>query len=286
VRVRALLQFDEDGRREACMSSPHTFPIHLPRHSFTPREVARASDIWRVCQDVALEGSTRGGWPPSRYLEENNAYVMRKMTVAHLREVSPMSTLFAKTWVSKNRRDTINIREIRLYDAETMRDPVSIATQEWAHIDRAKGLSRAPKSLVDAFAVMDIDPSVTLPEPTKIEAGTEHLFSFKCWHIWRDALGHLNHPSYVDAFDEGIYSVAHGKKLETAGIRAHGEQITYRSSINAGDDVQVLTKRVGTIDDVTCVFEQQMRVGETLCAEATLVRSYPEAGALSHAFIP
>lgn len=266
-------------------TDPFAFPVALPRHSFTPREVARASDIWRVCQDVAVEGSSRGGWPPLRYLDVGSAYVMRLMTVVHPKEIPPTAMLWAKTWVSENRRGLVSVRQIRLYDSEDMREPVTRATQEWAHIDRRVGLRRAPTELVEAFPLLDIEPSVTLPAITSELDGPPSEFRFRCWHIWRDALGHLNHPDYVDVCDEGIYEHAFKHGLATEKIEAIGEKVLYRASVEAGVDVSVSTRLAGTIDDRRCVFRHRIMVGDKLCAEATSVRGYPEPFALRDAFL-
>ncbi len=266
------------------MPEPFSFRTHLPRHSFTPREVARASDLWRVCQDVALEGSTLAGWPPMRYVQVGSAYVVRQMTVLHPREIAPTATLWAKTWVSENKRGLISVREIRLYDSEEMRDPVTYATQEWAHIDRTAGLKRAPRELVESFELITLDGPTVLPEPAKENDGPEFVFGFRCWHIWRDALGHLNHPDYVDACDEGIYERAHAAGLRTELIQAFGERLLYRASVNAGDDVRVYTRLAGTLDAERCTFKHRVMVGDRLCVEGTSVRGYPEPGALLAAF--
>jgi len=220
-----------------------------------------------------------------RYLEAGSAYVMRLMTMEHTHEIPPIASLWATTWVSENRRGLVSVREIRLYDDEAMQDPVIRATQEWAHVDRRSGLKRAPPELIAAFPLLTRDPSVELPAPATAIDGTPSEFRFKFWHIWRDALGHLNHPDYVDVCDESIYQHAHAKGLATEKLVAHAEKMLYRSSIEAGDDVLVTTRLVGTLDETRCIFRHRLTVGEKLCAESTSVRGYPEPGALSEAFL-
>ena len=46
-----------------------SFPVTLQRNSFGPRLTARAGDVWRAFQEIAVVASTAAGWPPSRYRE-------------------------------------------------------------------------------------------------------------------------------------------------------------------------------------------------------------------------
>ena len=65
---------------------PVRVDLHLARSAFTPRDVARAGDVWRVFQEAAVAGSSAVGWPPGRYRETGTAFVVRQMTVVHHRE--------------------------------------------------------------------------------------------------------------------------------------------------------------------------------------------------------
>jgi len=73
------------------------FPATLPRHAFSARNAARAGDLWRSLQEVAVEASTRVGWAPMRYRAEGSAFVMRTMTVDHVREARYGEALVART---------------------------------------------------------------------------------------------------------------------------------------------------------------------------------------------
>ena len=109
----------------------HRCDLLIPRSAFTPREVARAGDLWRAFQDVAVGGSTAAGWPPSRYLEEGRSMIVRSMTVRHHRETYYREPLVGRTWPSRVRRRTFFRRECRL---EGESGPIAAATQEWVHV--------------------------------------------------------------------------------------------------------------------------------------------------------
>src|SRR5688500_14285673 len=111
--------------------SLETFDLHLPRNAFSPRDAARAGDIWRLLQDAAVLGSSRRGWTPERYREEGAAFVVRRMSVVHHREVAFGEPLTVLTWVSSFRRGMLSDRQIRV---ASRGDPAVSASQDWVHV--------------------------------------------------------------------------------------------------------------------------------------------------------
>ena len=108
------------------------FPLILPRNAFTAREVPRAADIWRLCQDAATLASINSGWPASRFRTEGVTFIVYKMTVVHDVETPYGTVLDTKTWISRFRRRTLSAREVRI---QTGGQRVAAATQEWVHVD-------------------------------------------------------------------------------------------------------------------------------------------------------
>src|SRR5688572_13726444 len=121
------------------------FPYELTRAAFSPRDAARAGDVWRAFQDVAVRAATLSGWSPMRMREVRSAFVVRTMTVLHHRETSFGEPRDASSWVSRWRRDMLSTREVRLALAG---EPVASGTQEWAHVGESGSLSRAPSEMV------------------------------------------------------------------------------------------------------------------------------------------
>ena len=116
------------------------FSYELTRAAFSPRDAARAGDVWRGFQDVAVRAATLSGWSPMRMREIRSAFVVRTMRVGHHRETSFGEPLFATSWVSRWRRDMLSTREVRLACGG---EPVAFGTQEWAHVGENGTLSRA-----------------------------------------------------------------------------------------------------------------------------------------------
>lgn len=250
-----------------------TVPATLPRHAFSARDAARAGDVWRLCQEIAVEASSRSGWPPGRYRDEGTAFVVRSMCVRHGLEASFGEPLTGTTWVSRMRRQMLSTREVRVRSA---RGEIAAARQEWAHVSAALEPARASPALLEAFPEepspegdrrIELDP-VAHPVPAR----PPHLFSFRAWWTWMDPLDHVNHPAYVDFCDEAIACAAHAAGLSPLAIAAVAEEVSFRGGIVAGEDVTVQSVPLGWTAAGAAVIAHEVRVGDRVAARSTTVR--------------
>ncbi|MEM1417567.1 MAG: thioesterase family protein [Myxococcota bacterium] len=253
-------------------------PIHVPRSAFTPREVARAGEVWRAFQEVAVLGSTGVGWPPERYREAGVNFMVRRMVARHDREIVYGDALRGETWPRMIRRGTLFHRECRLRDA---RGPVAAASQEWVHIGRADDGSyralRCSPELEAAFPLEAHDGPVVLPEHEPVD-GAPHAFTFTCWRSWADPLRHVNHPAYVDWADEGLARAMVAAGLDPVAVVPVAEEVRFRGGVEPGDDVRVTTQLVGRTAAGDAVLAHEVLRGpeSEIAAKATLVRRLVE----------
>ncbi|MBW1877153.1 MAG: hypothetical protein JRJ84_02200 [Deltaproteobacteria bacterium] len=248
------------------------FPLHLPRNAFSARDAARAGDIWRAFQDVALLGSTACGWPPSRYREDGIAFVVRTMTARHFREARYGEQITARTCISEFRRGLLITRQIELIGES---GPIAQATQEWAHVRLvADGMrpARASETLQAAFQIDERLSATSFPEFEEADHARTHSFRFPCWHTWMDPLAHVNHPAYVDWCDEAI-SVAMAKAgLDPLDLQPVAEWVKWRSGVEAPADVEVRTRVMGITAAGEVVCEHHIETGAAPSAVALTVR--------------
>lgn len=245
-------------------------PAHLPRHAFSARDAARAGDVWRSFQEVAVEASSRAGYPPSRYRKEGVAFVMRSMTVVHGREARYGEALEGRTWVNRFRRDMLSTREVRLFAGDEM---IAAGTQEWVHVDASLTPVRASTTMLAAFPVhSDGEPSVTLPSVNDVPDGREHVFEFDAWFTAMDPLDHANHPAYVDYCDEALCRLLHRAGGTPLQLRAHAERVVFSRGVVAPGRVRVVTSLTG-FTDTAAVFSHEISQDGALCAKATTHRS-------------
>ncbi|MFZ5477657.1 MAG: thioesterase family protein [Myxococcota bacterium] len=241
--------------------------LRIPRHACSPRDHARAGDLWRLVQEVAVIHSTECGWPPERYRELGTGFVVREITGVHLREARYGEQFEATTWVGETRREMLMRRETRL--AGVLR-----ATAEWVHVGSSGGPARAPKELASAFPVVSDDgPGARLPEFDPVEEIALPELRVVPWWTEMDPMGHVNHPRYVDWAEEWVSAWLGGRGVDPVGLVAVAEKVRYRSAAVAGDDVRVRGALVGFVGDAA-VFRARASRGEDTVCDATLVRRH------------
>jgi len=258
------------------------FPYALTRAAFSPRDAARAGDVWRAFQDVAVQAASRNGWSPMRMSEVRSAFVVRTMTVVHHRETAFGEPLLGRSWVRKWRRDMLSTREVRL-TAQGL--GVASGTQEWAHIGENGALARAPAEMIADLGEYD-EGGIELPTYTKREGATR-TFAFRTWHTWMDPLGHVNHPMYVDFCDEATSVAIARLGVDPVGLAPVAEQVTFRVPVFAGDEVTVTSRLAGGREDGTLALHHVIgTTRDPRCAEAiTLRRMADGSDALARVFL-
>lgn len=248
----------------------------LPRSAFSPREVARAGDVWRLFQDVAVEGSVASGWPPERYRREGVSFIVRSMVVVHHREAVYGEPIVGRTWPSAFRRGMFFRRECRvLANAE----PIASATQEWVTVTSEVSLVKAPPPLVDAFPIETHDASVSLPPFEPIEEARTHRFELDCWHTWMDPLAHVNHPAYVEWCDEATSRAMSEAGLDPVRLQPVAEEARFKSGVVAGERVVVSTRVAGRTERGDVVLDHRISRGDQPAAQVRAVRRLVDDGA-------
>jgi len=191
------------------------------------------------------------------------------MTVRHHLEPYYGEPLTARTWVCRFRRQIFSSREVRL---TTARGLVAEGTQEWVHVGEDLKPCPASDAVAAAFPEHPGGGPITLPSYEDMP-GQERVFSFRAWYTAMDPLGHANHPAYVDYCDEAIARVMAGTGVDPVDLVPVAESVTFRTAVNAGDRVEVRTRRVGRTEDGSLVLKHRLRgVDETRYADATSIR--------------
>ena len=242
----------------------------LPRSAFSPRERARAGDVWRAFQDLAVGDSIAAGWPPERYRDEGVSFVVRSMRAVHHRETRYGERLVGRSWPSRFRRGMLFRRECRLAGPDGA--PLASATQGWVHVGADLSPARASEALVAAFRPDEREPPIELPPHEPLSGGVEHTFELECWHTWMDPLGHVNHPAYVDWADEATSRAMIARGLDPVDLRPVAESARYRSGVRATERVTISTRVTGRTEGGAAVLRHDVSVGEREAARVVTVR--------------
>jgi len=210
--------------------------------------VARAGDIWRLCQEAAVRASIGNGWSGQRFIDEGVGFIVSRMTVVHHRELSYGEPVDARTWIRDWRRDTLSRREVRLAVAGSA---IAEATQQWVHVklDGEEGgitPARASEDLLSSFPAVDVDePMVHLPKIDAPVSSAPHFFRLDVWHTWMDPFAHVNHPVYVDWADEAIARQMISAGLDPQQLVPIAEQVRFKRGLEGGTSVVIETQIQG-----------------------------------------
>lgn len=251
----------------------------IPRHAAGPRQVARAAEIWRLFQELALRATVAAGWPPERYLEVGTAFVVHGLSGRHLREVRYGQRLRAQTWVQDFRRATLTRRQLRLLDEQGL---VAEGVQQWVHTDAELRPVAASRELVEAFPCepeRGAAPPLDLPAAPVEDPGAS--FELEVWHTWMDPLAHLNHPAWLDLCDEGTM-----RRLAAAGgdpqaLVPLAEELVFKRGAVAGQRLQVQTRAVGLGQGGAVLLEHEVLGPDGLCLRARTWRRTQSGPALA-----
>lgn len=259
------------------------FPYALPRTAFSPREAARAGDVWRAFQDIAVEAATRRAWSPMRMREAGSLWVVRSMTVVHHHESLFGEPLEGISWVRRTRRGTLSTREVRLVDRH---GPVASGTQEWAHLTPS-GPGRMPEAMERDLGTHD-EGGIELPdlEAAPIDPVRTFGFDFEVWETWSDPIGHVNHPQYVDFCDESLSRHMRERGLDPLELVPVAEKLTFRAEIRPRAKVSVRSALVAELPDGALVFDHRIGTETTdRAADArTIRRALSDGEAFARAF--
>ena len=239
--------------------------IRLPRHCVSPRQVARAGDIWRLCQEAAVLASADVDWSGQRFIDEGVGFIVSRMTVLHHRELSYGEPVEARTWIRDWRRDTLTRREVRL---SVENESIAMATQQWVHVKldtEGGGITpaRASKALLSSFPSREIDePMVQLPSVENPVVSAPSFFRFDVWHTWMDPFAHVNHPVYVDWADEVLSRKVIASGLDAQKIVPIAEQVRYKRGLVGGTAVVIETQLQGLTKEGDVVLRHRIETTE------------------------
>ena len=242
------------------------YPVVLPRHACSPRDKARAADLWRLVQEVTILDSTARGWPPARYREIGTGFVVRELLGIHLKEAHYGEPLVGYSRVVESRRELLMRREAGL-------EGVLVGSAEWVHIGAEGGPSRAPKPLVDAFPVTEPSTPVHFPDYDEIEPRSLGAIDVRPWWTEMDPMGHVNHPRYVDWAEEVVAVWLAERGVDPLGVVPKAERVRFRAAAVAGDVVHVAATLIGRAGGAA-VIHVKMRRGEITVCDAWLVRDH------------
>ena len=265
---------------------PGSYTLHIPRHACTPRDTARAGDLWRVVQDAAVSDASDRGWPPERFRAAGTGFVVREMRAVHHREAAYGEELHVTTQIADHRREILVRRETQVAG-------VMSATADWVHIGPDGAPQRASAALIAAFPASPHAPAPpVLAEVDSADARPLPDLTFSPWWTEMDPLAHTNHPRYVDWADEAMARALHARGVDPIGVIPLADRVRFRLGARATDVVTVSGRalglcRVGDRVGLACSFRARRAgpEGPEVVADLYIVRGHVDPSALDRVLL-
>jgi acyl-CoA thioester hydrolase len=200
-------------------------------------------------QEVAIEASADAGFGPAWYRERGTGWVVRRLSVRYLAQVTYGEEVEVATWVSAMR----GVRSTREYEVTRTRDGARVARAraEWVYIDLGMGQpARFPAEFAAAFSpggeAEDLGVRLTNARPT--EAAHRYLSRRRVQFHEVDPARHVGHAAYLhwvgQAYFEAIRAAGHPlERMRQDGwlILQAGHDIEYFAPALENDAVEVVS---------------------------------------------
>lgn len=242
----------------------HTHTAHFRvRHSelYADEEMPNRA-LAHLFQETAMDASAAAGYGLAWYTEHQTVWVLRGMTLEHLRPIHYQDELDITTWLYDMQR----VRARREYLARNAHtgEVVARASGYWAYINRATLMpTRIPADVLTEFepsglrAVPHPQPRTYPPPSTPREIRTAR----RVRHSETDAMGHVNNGIYLDWFEEPLREIT--PQAQHLCVRRH--DVEYIRGALAGDDVELVTRLAG-VGWYATAWEQEITRGPDVIA--------------------
>ncbi len=246
------------------MVHSHTAHFRVRHSELNTEEEMPNRALAHLLQETAMDASASAGYGLRWYEQHQTVWVIREMTLEHLRPIHYQEELDITTWLLDMQR----VRARREYAVRNAQNGelLARASAYWAYISRATLMpTRIPADVFPQFepsgirAVPRARPR-TYPAP---RVPVEINISRQVQHYEADAMGHVNNGIYLDWFEEPLYRLTF--PAQRLCVRRH--DIEYVRGAMPGDDVELAMRleRVGNV--VTAWSAQMTRAGDTIARD-------------------
>jgi len=200
-------------------------------------------------QEAAIEASTALGFSPDWYREQGFGWVVRRLWVRYLGQVTYGDEVEVATWLSGMR----GVRSNREYDLTRARDGARVARgrAEWVYMDvKTAQPARIPDGWADAYPMTGKveDLGVRLGKACEVEGTHRYIQRRRVQFHELDGAQHVNHAVYLRWMEEAYFAAmrAAGQPLEQTRqdgwiALQGGHEVQYFAPALDNDNVEVVS---------------------------------------------
>lgn len=249
------------------MIHSHTAHFQIRHSELNAYEEVSNRVLAHLFQETAMDASTSAGYGLHWYDEHHTVWVIREMTLEHLRPVYYHDELDVTTWLASMQR----VRARREYLARNAAtgEVVARGSASWAYIDRRTLFPvRIPPDVLVGFepsgirVVPHAQPRV-YPLPPGLPG--ERVTTRQVQHYEADAMQHVNNGIYLDWLEEPLVQMTSPSRRLC--VRRH--DVEYVRGALPGDQVTLVTRLAGAGRCVT-VWAQELTRGADVVARNRL----------------
>lgn len=235
----------------------HTYTAHfrVRHYELDARELVPNRVLAQFFQETAIQASADAGYGTDWYNRHHAVWVIREMTLEHLRPIRHGDELAITTWLSDMQRVRA-YRECLARNTSTG-EVVARASVYWAYVDlQTMFPARIPQEVIADFspngvrAVPRLRPRV-YSAPVGNALPREIHSTRRVQYYEADAMQHVNNAIYFNWLEEPL------AELSSHWLCVYRHDIEYVRGALPGDTVEIFTRLIG-MGQCTSVWAQEI----------------------------
>jgi acyl-CoA thioesterase FadM len=231
------------------MTHIFTTRLQVRHYELDARGELPNSALFRLFQETAMRVTRDAGFGVEWFMERHTVWFVHQMTVEHLRPIHYPDELDVTTWLS----DAQKVRTHREYLARNAATDEIVARGRayWVHLNGETLMpTRIPPEIIARFqpngvhAVPRIEPRTYALSANR--ARLEHRMRRRVQRYEADGMQHVNNAIYIDWLEEALADTTAHLTSPARRLGVHRHDIEYARSAMPGDEVEIVTRFVGT----------------------------------------
>ncbi len=243
------------------MAHSYTAHFRVRHYELDAHDEMPSRALAHLFQETAMCASTSEGYDIAWYDAHHTVWVIREMTLVHVRPIHYQDELTVTTWLSEMQR----VRAYREYLARnvTTGEVVACGRAYWAYLDRTTLFpTRIPADVIEQFAPNGVRAVAkkprSYPPPSTGQLPVEIRAQRRVQHYEADSMQHVNNGIYLDWLQEPLAEMT----LPSMRLCVRRHDVEYLRGALPGEQVEIVTRLVGAGHCATAWVQEITRAGE------------------------